>query len=105
MKREERARQFLPFSPLKGYEELLEEQAMIHTPRRILSEEAILELSKTLQSLQRGDMVRLKYYRVNGYVSLEGLISEVDPIQKQLRIVRTEIRFADLLEVQKIMME
>ena len=102
MKREERARQFLPFSPLKGYDELIQGQTLIRAPRRALSEEAMLELSRTLQELRRGDLVRVKYYRTHGYVTLEGMVSNVDSFQKSLQIVRTEIRFSDLFEVRKI---
>ena len=102
MKREERARQFLPFSPLKGYEELIASQTLIRAPRRTLSEESVKELERCLRSLQKGDMVCVKYYQINGYVTLKGLVSNLDPLAGRLRIVRTEIPFADLWEIKRI---
>ena len=98
MSRAERARQFMPFSPLRGFEELLREQERQRMPRRELSEEESEALSARLSALKRGDMVRVVYYKEDAYVTMEGLLSEIDHVARTLRVIKTQILFDDILD-------
>ena len=71
MSREERAKQFMPFAALKGYEEALKEKEKIVVPRRELSEE-------TKEQLDR----------------------RIDTDARVLKIVNTKIAFEDLFQIQ-----
>ena len=48
MSREERAKQFMPFAALKGYEEALREKEKVMVPKVELSEEREAELNQQL---------------------------------------------------------
>ena len=99
MSRAERARQFMPFAALRGFEELIREQERVTSPKRELSEEEGERLSARLSALRRGDMVRVVYYKEDSYVSTEGIVSEVDFIERKLRVVKTYIPFDDVWEI------
>ena len=100
MSRAERARQFMPFAALRGFESLIEEQERIYTPRRELSEEEAERLSRRLSSLERGMVIRVVYYDRDAYVTWEGALTEVDVVFRFLRVIKTRISFEDLLEVE-----
>ena len=62
-----RAAQFMPFAALTGYFELVRKQEITVEPKCELTEEKALELSKKLEGLKRGDLVRVTYYDTYGY--------------------------------------
>ena len=98
--RAERARQFMPFAALRGFEALIAQQERIYTPRRELSEEEAQRLSRRLSCLERGMVIRAVYYDRDAYVTLEGALSEVDEVFRFLRVIKTRIPFDDLLEIE-----
>lgn len=51
-----RAKQFAPFDALKGLKEAIAEKERIPTPRRILSEDSIVEISAQLTTLKPGNI-------------------------------------------------
>ena len=99
MSREERARQFMPFAALRGFEELIRQQERVTSPRRELSEEAGERLSARLSALHRGDLVRVIYYKEDAYVTMDGIVSEIDPVERRLRVIKTYIPFEDVWEI------
>lgn len=93
------ARQFMPFSPLKGYYELIKEREKILVDRRELSEDAAELLSQKLNRVEKGMMLKAVYYSNGEYVSKEGMVSQFDEIFHSLTIVKTKIDFEDLLDI------
>ena len=57
--RANRAAQFMPFAALTGYYELVRKQEITVEPKRELTEEKALALSKKLEGLKRGDLIRV----------------------------------------------
>ena len=57
----QRAKQFMPFAALKGFQEMLEETAAYKEGRKRLSEEQLEELDRQLYSMVRGQRVRVIY--------------------------------------------
>ena len=94
-----RARQFMPFAALKGYDEMIRERTVIPEPKRALSEDRMDMLSKKLYSLKRGTMVDVEYYYGKGYTHIEGLVANVDAVFRCLTIVRTKIPFDDIWDI------
>ena len=72
--RANRAAQFMPFAALTGYYELVRKQEITVEPKRELTEEKALVLSKKLEGLKRGDLVRVTYYDTYGYRSRTGIL-------------------------------
>lgn len=92
----------MPFMALKGYYELCRQKERQVAPRHVLTEEESLELSQVVSQLHKGDMVRVVYYDVDAYVTRQGVISEVVPELRFLRLVRQQIMFDDLLSVEPV---
>ena len=96
----ERARQFMPFAALRGFEELIRQQTREKTPRRELSEYEAARLSKRMTRVEKGSMIRVTYYETDAYVTLEGMVSEIDFTLRFLRVVKTRINFDDVWDIQ-----
>ena len=64
----ERAKQFMPFAALKGFEEAIaqKEREYFKEERSLLSEEQLAELSYKASNLRENDTVTLEYY--DGYI-------------------------------------
>ena len=95
----DRARQFMPFAALRGFEELIREQSQEPVARRILTEEAAARLSEKLLSVSCGMMVQVTYYDGRTYRTVVGLVSDIDFAGRRLRVVKTEICFDDIDEI------
>lgn len=105
MSRENRAKQFMPFAALKGFEEALREKEKIVVPRIELSEESKEALDRTIQEIQCGDMVRTVYFCKEEYLEMTGLVSRVDKDAGILKMVNTRIPFADIYKLEKLMQQ
>ena len=95
----ERARQFMPFAALRGFEELIREQERKPEPRRTLSEEDATVLSRKLAHIRRGMVVCVTHYDKTAYRTTIGMVSDIDFATRSLRIVMTLIRFDDISDV------
>ncbi len=97
--RANRAAQFMPFAALTGYYELVRKQEITVEPKCELTEKA-LELSKKLEGLKRGDLVRVTYYDTYGYRARTGILDEVLPAFKLLKLKDITIDFDDIQDVE-----
>ena len=96
----ERARQFMPFSALRGFEELIKQQVREATPRRELSEYEAEQLSLKMQGVENGMLVRVTYYDGDAYVTTEGMVSEVDLSLRFLRVIKRQIKLDDITDIE-----
>ena len=87
MSRLQRAKQFMPFAALRGFEALLAAVAKPKEKRAELSEDQIDELNTVLQSVRCGEWVRIVYYNKRKYTEL---IGAVDMISEQLQILSVQ---------------
>ena len=103
MDRQQRAKQFMPFAALKGYEEALRAKEHIVVPRMELSEDRKEELDYTLSGIREMDLVSVVYFCKGEYLQLTGVVSRIDMEGKYLKVVDTKIFFADIsrLEIEK----
>ena len=95
-----RAAQFMPFAALTGYYELVRKQEITVEPKCELTEEKAFELSHKLEGLNRGDLVRVTYYDTYGYRSRTGILDEVLPAFKLLKLKDITIDFDDIQDVE-----
>lgn len=58
----DRARQFLPFAALKGFDEMLREIEKKPEPKRELTEEDLRLLNEKIKSVGKGSNVRIVHY-------------------------------------------
>ena len=100
MSREERAKQFMPFAALKGYEEALRRKEKIVVPRRELSEEYREILDLKLHQVRKNEIVTVEYFCDNEVRRQTGMVSRVDQSARILQIVNTKIAFGDIYDIQ-----
>ncbi len=103
----ERAKQFSPFSPLKGLGDALAqvERDLLRTPRRTLSDEAAQALSNALSVLKKHNHVMLIYHFEGEELTVSGTISAISQQNRVLRIDDLTLPFDDVvcvLEIQGI---
>ena len=82
-----------------AFRTLCREQERCPAPRRELTEEEALELSRMVASLQRGDMVRITFYDQDAYVTRQGVLGELVLELRFLRLVRQRIDFDDIVSI------
>ena len=99
MDQADRAKQFMPFAALKGYEEALRLKEKIVVERVELSDELSEELDRNLRQVKRGDMIEVTYYQEGEYLKMTGLVARIDETSKVLKVVNTKIAFADICQI------
>lgn len=98
MSRARRAKQFQPFNALRGLYEAIAAKEKVPTPRRILADDAIDEINKTLTTLQKGQIVTVVYYGTyeQDYIQLTGPVTKIDAYWHSLQIGNTTIDFPEI---------
>ena len=96
----DRARQFMPFSALRGFGKMIAEQTREKTPKRELSEYDAERLSRKMAMVEKGDLVRVTDYDPDAYVTLDGIVSDLDVPMRRLRVIKTVIPFDDVIDIE-----
>lgn len=101
--RQDRAKQFAPFDALKGLQETIKIKEYEHD--RIvcgeMSEDEIKEISQTLLSLEKGDMVQLDFFRDGHIWNLSGT-AKLDVFMQKIFVGAFEINFDEIRKIKKI---
>ena len=92
----DRAMQFAPFAALKGYYESIRNQERITQPKKELSDDDSKLISNTLNKLMVGVKVKIRYYDIDSYVTIEGVVTEISEPYHRLKVNKTVIPFADI---------
>ncbi len=101
MSRADRAKQFMPFAALKGFEEALAEVEKPVFDRIILGEDAQTELDMALRALRIGDEVCLRYYLDSSYVNRTGPVSGIDPNKRLIFLSDLPIPIDDIIDIKQ----
>ena len=100
MSRADRAKQFMPFAALKGFQESL---AKIEKPvcdRILPGEDAQAELDAALRAHRVGDTVTLTYYLNTEYVSRTGPVTGVDTNKRLIFLAGQGVPIDDIIAVE-----
>lgn len=100
MRREDRAKQFMPFNALKGFHEALLEKEHIIVPKRELSEEQKEELDRKIHQVQKNDIITVEFFQNGEYVQVTGMVSGINTIGRVIKIVNTKIQVDDITDLQ-----
>lgn len=102
----QRAKQFMPFAALKGFEQELEAAEFRPVEKVVFSEDAAEELDRKLHEVRRGDMVSVIYYKKTARggtcLTRTGMVSKVDLLDRSLTLVKERIPFADLYDIERV---
>ena len=93
----ERAKIFMPFAALKGFEEALREKEKVVVKKRDLNEEEILMLNQKMATLEKGQMIKIVYFNKDEYIEIQGLVARLDKVLGNITVVNTKIDFKDIL--------
>lgn len=96
----QRAKQFVPFAALKGFEEALRAKEKIIVPKIELTEESLQELNRKLMCIEKKDMITVVYYCQDEYVKVTGMVTRIDAYARVLRVVNTKIPFSDICKIE-----
>ena len=94
-----RAKQFVPFAAVKGYEEALSAKEKIVVEKIELSEEKKAELDFKLHQIEKRDIITVVYFCKGEYIKLEGMVSRLDVDARILKVVNTKIPFEDIYDL------
>ena len=97
--RGDRAKQFLPFDALKGFQEALREKEREFEEKRELSEESLKVLDEELNKIEIRSRVKIKYYKNRKYVNIDGIVTNIDFIKKKIKINEENINIGDIVEI------
>ena len=101
MRREDRAKQFMPFAALKGYEAALREKERFTEPRIVLGEDSAEMLDRKLRIVREGDEVRIRHYWKRRSVEVEGRVMKMLAQQRKIQLNGgIEIRFDDIAHIE-----
>lgn len=95
----ERAKQFMPFAALKGYEDALRAKEKIVVSKSELSEERLEQLDYKLRQVHKNDIVTAVYFCKGEYLRITGMVSRLDVTARILKVVNTRISFDDLYDI------
>lgn len=97
-----RALQFAPFSALKGYYDSVRKQERITQPRKELGDEECEIISNTLNYLRAGIAVKIRYYDIDAYTTINGVVTEINYPYRRLKVLKTTIPFDDIYSIETI---
>ena len=101
MKREDRAKQFLPFDAMKGLSAAMrrQEERLTRVEKTELGEEDAAALSAILSRLKRGDEAEATFFTYGRYLTVRGTVTALDEVKRTLTIQDHLIPFDDLLSI------
>jgi len=104
MKISDRAKIFMPFDALNGFREALRGQEKVRVEKINLLDDQIEEIRQSLNLIKKGMMLRIVYYvhQDKNYLSLEGIITNIDEVLRTITIVKTKIKIDDIYTIEII---
>ena len=102
MSRADRAKQFAPFSALKGLEEAIEERSRRASVRRTHTEREAEILNDRLCRLSAGDRVYVMYYTGRGYIKRSVFVYDIDTARRAILTDGEYIFFDDIYAIKVI---
>ncbi len=98
----ERAKQFMPFSALKGLDEALAKKEQEFVYRRETGDDEARVINEILSKLKLHDKVCITYYEAGKNKSVSGEVERLDKALLVLEIDKTTILFNDILSIKEI---
>jgi hypothetical protein len=95
-----RAKQFLPFDSLKGFNEALNEKRVEYEEKKELCDEMLIELNNTFNKIEIGSYVKIKHYRNKRYIESNGVVTKINYIKKKIELNQKEnINISDIIYI------
>ena len=96
-----RAKLFMSFDALKGFKETIRKKERIIVPEIELSPDGFYELDWKIKQVKVGEIIKIVYYDRFEYVSLEGMVADIDLENKKIiRIVDKIINLNNIVKIE-----
>lgn len=95
----ERARQFLPFAALVGFNDAIKNVEKQSIMKKDLSVDYIEYLNQKISKLNKGNNVKIKHYYNDEYIETIGIIKKIDINYKTIYLLNTQINFDNILDI------
>lgn len=99
MTRAGRAKQFLPFDALKGFQEALSEKQIKSDDKKELTDDSYIKLQEEWNKINKNSVVKVKFYKNKRYVDIQGKITNIDYIKKKIKINDEVISACDIIDI------
>ena len=98
----DRAKIFLPFAALKGYEELIQEKNKVDIQKIELDQDALDELDEKIHYIQLHIPMNIKitYFNENHYETIDGLCTKIDIDRNEIKINNQIISLQDIYNIE-----
>ena len=100
MTRASRAKQFLPFDALKGFQEAINEKQIKYDDKKELTEESYIRLEEEWNKIDEESIVRIKYYKNKKYVEIQGKVTNIDYVRKRIKVNEENINICDIIDIE-----
>lgn len=95
-----RAKQFMPFDALNGFNEARKIIERKKENKEDLSDDTINNLNTKIKQLKKNTNVIIKYYDGFNYIQTSGYIKKIDYINHDIYILNAKINFYDILDIE-----
>lgn len=100
--RESRARQFLPFDALNGFEDALREKEVEYEEKIELTDEVKEEISSVLLQIEKEDKIKVRTYHINKYIDIVGTVKKIDKIRKKIIFINdVKIDMENIIKIKR----
>ncbi|MBQ9993778.1 MAG: YolD-like family protein [Clostridia bacterium] len=96
----ERAKQFAPFSAVKGLTEALQRAEKIYQPMAELAPEREYELNIILSSMGNGCKANITYFHDGEYLQKSGEIEAIDEVNRVIRMRGNYIEIDYIVDIE-----
>lgn len=98
----DRARQFMPFAALKGYEAMAHGREFAAIPKHEPTAEEARAFSDTVSGLAKDDVMRVTWYDQGAHRVTEGPVAYKDESLRTIRVGTADIAFADIESIEPV---
>lgn len=98
----QRAKQFMPFAALRGFQELLQEVARYREEKKELSADQLEVLDRELRRIPLGRNIAVLYYDGRTYTRYTGILRKVDEVRHTLYVGDKEIPVSQILRITEV---
>ncbi len=95
----DRARQFLPFNSLRGFQAEIKKREQIIVEKKELISDKKESLSYKISQIRIGQMLTVIYYDNNNYFEVTGIVTSLNFETQYLTIVKKKIAFFDIYDI------
>ncbi len=97
----QRAKLFLSFDALKGFQEFLRQEERIVVSCRSLSEDEYAQLEWKIHMVKPHDIINIIYFDGEDYIKLGGMVAKIDLVSsKTIQIVDKIIKIKDIVDIE-----